>query len=135
PERSKLPAWTYPVLANGKLFLRDQEVLLCYDLRADRPQPADKSEPEKPEKPARTPDAIFVPSPHDVVDKMLELASVKKEDVVVDLGCGDGRIVVAAATKYGCQAIGYDIDQECVRLSFENVKKHGVEKLVRIENE
>jgi ribosomal protein L11 methylase PrmA len=64
---------------------------------------------------------------------MLELAGVKKNDVVVDLGCGDGRIVVAAAKKYGCKAVGYDLDKECVRLALERVKKEGVEKLVRIE--
>ena len=49
-------------------------------------------------KPTRSPDVIFVPTPQEVVDKMLELAEVKKEDVVYDLGCGDGRIVVTAGS-------------------------------------
>ena len=60
--------------------------------RPATPRPLEKLDPENPDKVPRLPDAIFVPSPQDVVEKMLELAKVKKEDVVVDLGCGDGRI-------------------------------------------
>ncbi len=82
---------------------------------------------------ARKPDVIFVPTPNDVVDKMLELANVKKADVVYDLGCGDGRIVIAAAKKFGCRAIGYDIDPKRIEESQENVKTSHVEKLVKIE--
>ena len=81
----------------------------------------------------RSPDVVFVPTPQDVVDKMLELVQVKKGDLVYDLGCGDGRIVVTAAKKYGCEAIGFDIDPERVKESLENVEKHQVEHLVRIE--
>jgi LEA14-like dessication related protein len=78
-------------------------------------------------------DVIFVPTPHDVVDKMLELAQVKKDDVVYDLGCGDGRIVVTAARRYGCRAVGFDIDPRRVEESLENVRKNNVEHLVKIE--
>ncbi len=81
----------------------------------------------------RTPDVIFVPTPQDVVDKMLELAEVKKDDLIYDLGCGDGRIVVTAAKRYGCRAIGYDIDPERIEESLENVEKNKVGNLVRIE--
>lgn len=81
----------------------------------------------------KEPDVIYVPTPQDVVDKMLELVDVKKGDLVYDLGCGDGRIVVTAAKKSGCHAVGYDIDPERLRESRENVKKNGVEALVRIE--
>jgi uncharacterized protein (TIGR03000 family) len=81
----------------------------------------------------RTPDVIFVPTPQAVVDRMLELAKVKKGDVVYDLGCGDGRIVVTAAKKYGCKAFGFDIDPDRVRESLENVKKNNVENLVTIK--
>ncbi len=63
----------------------------------------------------REPDVIFVPTPQEVVDKMLEMAKVTKDDIVYDLGCGDGRIVVTAAKKYGCTAYGYDIDPQGVR--------------------
>jgi precorrin-6B methylase 2 len=90
-----------------------------------------------PSAPARAadkePDVIFVPTPPEVVDKMLELAAVKKGDLVYDLGCGDGIIVVTAARKYGCRAVGFDIDPRRVKESQENVKRNGVEKLVRIE--
>ncbi len=78
-------------------------------------------------------DVIFVPTPQNVVDKMLELAKVKKEDLLYDLGCGDGRIVVTAAKKYGCKAIGYDIDPQRVVESLEYVEQNNVGHLVRIE--
>jgi tRNA G46 methylase TrmB len=81
----------------------------------------------------REPDVVFVPTPQDVVDKMLDMAKVTKKDLVYDLGCGDGRIVVTAAKKYGCKAIGYDIDPKRVRESLENVGKNDVGNLVTIE--
>jgi LEA14-like dessication related protein len=81
----------------------------------------------------RTPDVIFVPTPQEVVDKMLELAEVKKDDLLYDLGCGDGRIVVTAAKRYGCKAVGFDIDPQRVKESLENVEKNAVGNLVRIE--
>jgi len=84
-------------------------------------------------KPERKPDVIFVPTPHEVVEVMLRLADVKKDDFVMDLGCGDGRIVVAAAKKVGCKAAGYDIDPVRVKESLENVKTNKVEDLVTIE--
>jgi ribosomal protein L11 methylase PrmA len=83
----------------------------------------------------RTPDVIYVPTPQEVVDKMLELAQVKKDDVVYDLGCGDGRIVVTAAKKYGCKAVGFDIDPERIKESLENVKQSKVQDLVEIKKE
>jgi len=86
-------------------------------------------------KPSRKPDVIFVPTPQPVVDKMLELARVTKDDVVYDLGCGDGRIPVTAARKYGCRAFGYDINPRRVKESLENVAKNGVGDLVTIEQE
>jgi SAM-dependent methyltransferase len=84
-------------------------------------------------RPTREPDVIFVPTPHEVVDWMLHLAKVEENDVVYDLGCGDGRIVVAAARKYGCKAVGYDIDPERVMESIGNVRKNRVGHLVTIE--
>ncbi|HUU19258.1 MAG TPA: 50S ribosomal protein L11 methyltransferase [Sedimentisphaerales bacterium] len=78
-------------------------------------------------------DVIFIPTPQDVVDKMLELVEVKKDDLVYDLGCGDGRIPVTAAKRYGCKAVGYDLDPDRVRESMENVEKNEVGHLVGIE--
>jgi len=81
----------------------------------------------------REPDVVFVPTPQDVVDKMLEMAEVTKDDLLYDLGCGDGRIVVTAAKKYGCRAIGYDIDPNRVKESLANVEKNNIGHLVSIE--
>ena len=81
----------------------------------------------------REPDVVFVPTPQDVVDKMLELAEVTKDDLVYDLGCGDGRIVVTVAKRFGCTAIGYDIDPNRVKESLKNVAKNNVGHLVTIE--
>jgi SAM-dependent methyltransferase len=66
---------------------------------------------------------------------MLEMAEVKKNDLVYDLGCGDGRIVVTAAKKFGCRAVGYDISPKRVKESLENVRKNNVGDLVRIEQQ
>ncbi|MFC1605199.1 SAM-dependent methyltransferase, partial [Planctomycetota bacterium] len=86
-------------------------------------------------KASREPDILYVPTPQEVVDKMLELAEVKKDDLVYDLGCGDGRIVVTAAQKYGCRGVGYDIDPKRIKDSLKNVEKNNVGHLVRIEQE
>ena len=67
----------------------------------------------------------YVPTPQEVVDRMLELAQVKKGDVVYDLGSGDGRIVVTAAKKYGVKAMGFEIDPQRIKESHENIKKAG----------
>ena len=80
----------------------------------------------------RSPDVVYVGTAYDIVSKMLHMAQPKKGDVVYDLGCGDARILVLAAQKYGCRGFGYDIDPERVRASRANVKKNGVEKLVKI---
>jgi SAM-dependent methyltransferase len=83
----------------------------------------------------KRPDVVYVPTPQEVVDRMLELVDVKKGDVVYDLGCGDGRIVVTAAKKYGCKATGFDVDAERIKESRDNVKKNGVGDLVEIKQE
>ncbi len=82
---------------------------------------------------AQVPDVVYVPTPQPVVDKMLALAKVRKDDVVYDLGCGDGRIVVTAAKRYGARAVGFDIDPTRVAEARANVKGHGLEHLVTIE--
>jgi SAM-dependent methyltransferase len=83
-------------------------------------------------RPDRGPDVRWVPTPQDAVDKMVEMAQLKKTDKVFDLGCGDGRIVVTAARKHGVRAIGVDIDPERVADSKENVRNNNVEDLVTI---
>jgi precorrin-6B methylase 2 len=80
----------------------------------------------------RGPDVIFVPTPNDVVSAMLRLAGVSKKDTVYDLGCGDGRIVITAAQKYGARGVGIDIDPERVKEATENTRKAGVADRVKI---
>ncbi len=82
--------------------------------------------------PLRGPDVIFVPTPNDVVDMMLKMAGVSKKDTVYDLGCGDGRIVITAAQKYGARGIGIDIDPDRVAEATENTHKAGVADRVKI---
>jgi predicted RNA methylase len=74
------------------------------------------------QKPLRTPDVIFVPTPEEVVDAMLKVAKVTKNDVVYDLGSGDGRIPVMAAQKYGARAVGIDIDPDRIREANDRLK-------------
>ena len=80
----------------------------------------------------RGPDVIFVPTPGEVVDTMLRMAAVTKKDTVYDLGCGDGRIVITAAQRYGARGVGIDIDPDRVSEATENVRKAGVADRVRI---
>ena len=75
-------------------------------------------------------DVPFVPTPYEVVDEMLRLAELKKGDILYDLGCGDGRIVIEAAKRAGIRAVGIDIDPERIEESEANARKAGVEKLV-----
>jgi SAM-dependent methyltransferase len=78
-------------------------------------------------------DVPYVPTTPEAVEAMLKLADVKETDVVYDLGCGDGRIVIAAAKKFGAHAVGIDIDPVRINEAKENAKKAGVENLVRFE--
>jgi SAM-dependent methyltransferase len=85
------------------------------------------------DKQPRQPDVIYVPTPYEVVDKMFEMADVRKGEVVYDLGCGDGRIPVMAAKKFGVRAYGWDIDPTRVKEALENVDKGNVKNLVTIK--
>lgn len=78
----------------------------------------------------RTPDVEYVPSPPDVVIEMLNVAGVTKDDVVYDLGCGDGRFVITAAQTFGARGVGIDIDPVRIRESNENARKAGVAERV-----
>lgn len=77
----------------------------------------------------------YWPTPQEIVDKMLDMAKVTKNDVVFDLGCGDGRIVVAAAKKHGARAVGVDIDPKLLQQARANVKAAKVEDLATIRDE
>ncbi len=78
------------------------------------------------QQPVRPPDVIFVPSSDAVVNAMLRLAAVGRDDVVYDLGCGDGKIVIAAARQYGARGVGIDIDPERIREANANARQAGV---------
>jgi len=80
----------------------------------------------------QTPDVVYVGTPYDIVSEMLHMAQVKKDDLVVDLGCGDARMLVLAAQKYGTRGIGYEIDPVMVRESRKNAEKNNVADLVQI---
>ena len=83
--------------------------------------------------PKHAPDVPYVPTTEAAVKAMLKLADVKSSDIVYDLGCGDGRIVIAAAKEYGAHGVGIDINPERIAEAKANAKKAGVENLVRFE--
>jgi SAM-dependent methyltransferase len=83
----------------------------------------------------RRPDVRWEPSPDEAVTAMLELAGAGEEDVVYDLGCGDGRIVIAAARDFGARAVGIDIDPRRIADSKENARKAGVTGRVAFREE
>jgi tRNA G37 N-methylase Trm5 len=84
---------------------------------------------------AQQPDVVFVPTPQEVVDRMLEMAKVGKGDVLYDLGSGDGRIPVTAAKRFGIRAVGIDIDPQRIAEANENARKNGVANLVQFKRE
>ena len=75
--------------------------------------------------------APFVPSPYDVVQRMLTLAEVTRDDVVYDIGCGDGRIVITAAQRFGARGVGIDIDPQRIAEANANAERAGVQHLVK----
>lgn len=83
-------------------------------------------------KPAEVPlDVPYVPTPTEVVDRMLKMAKVNKEDLLYDLGSGDGRIIITAAKEYGARGIGYDLNPQRIKESNENAQRAGVTDRVR----
>ena len=85
------------------------------------------------DQPRHPPDVPYVPTTPEAVQAMLKLADVLNTDVVYDLGCGDGRIVIAAAKNFGAHAVGIDIDPKRIAEAKENAKQAGVQRLVRFE--
>jgi precorrin-6B methylase 2 len=76
---------------------------------------------------------MWVPTHFKVVDTMLRMTSLTKNDVLYDLGCGDGRIIVEAARQYGCRAIGFERDAFLIKRALERIRKHKVEHLVSVK--
>jgi len=79
-------------------------------------------------------DVIYVPTPPEVVEAMLKVARVTKDDIVYDLGSGDGRIPITAAREYGARGVGIDIDPQRIREAEANLKEAGVGDRVRFLN-
>jgi precorrin-6B methylase 2 len=111
-------------------------LLLALSAGAQTPaQRAPQAPAAKPQKELRAPDVIFVPTPHEVVDAMLKVAKVGKDDVLYDLGSGDGRIPITAAQKYGiARGIGIDINPQRIKEANENLRKARVGERVRFVN-
>jgi ribosomal protein L11 methylase PrmA len=82
--------------------------------------------------PSRRPDVIFVPTPQPVVEAMLQVANVTRNDMVYDLGCGDGRIPITAARKYGAHGVCFDIDPDRIKDATANVASNNVGNLVKV---
>lgn len=82
--------------------------------------------------PRRRPDVGFYPTVDDVVEKMLDLAKVTARDHVCDLGCGDGRFILKAASKYGCRATGYDLDPKLVAQAQQAIRERKLETRARV---
>ena len=124
-------AYSSPTFANGRLYLANRGILAAIGSGQSEPLPTENAVVDK--KPR--PDAPFVSTPQNVVEEMLRLATVTKEDVVFDLGSGDGRIVISAAKRYGCRAVGYEVDSELVAVSKRDILKQGLQSLATIREQ
>lgn len=85
------------------------------------------------ERPSRMPDCVYVGTPYDVATKMVDMAGLKRGERVADPGCGDGRVLIAAARRYGCQGTGYELDPRLAAEARQIAKKRGVSELVDIQ--
>lgn len=98
--------------------------------------PASAGQQRAAQAPLRSPDIHYVPTPTDVVAAMLKVANVGKNDVVYDLGSGDGRIVISAVKDFGAaRGVGIDIDPQRIKEANENAKAAGVTDRVRFLNQ
>jgi cyclopropane fatty-acyl-phospholipid synthase-like methyltransferase len=85
--------------------------------------------------PSRTPDCVYVGTPQDVVYRMIELAEIRKGDLVCDPGCGDGRLLIAAARRHECRGIGYELDPKLAEEARQIARQRGVAHAVRFEEQ
>lgn len=83
--------------------------------------------------PSSRPDIAYIPTPYDAVDAMLELAQVSANDVLYDLGCGDGRLLIRAAQRWGTRGVGIDIDPNCIQQTQQNAHIAGVAHLIALQ--
>ena len=97
--------------------------------------PTVQAQDAAPQSESRRPDVIYVPTPTKVVSEMLKMADVSKDDVVYDLGCGDGRIVIAAARDHGARGVGIDIDPKRIAEAKTNAADAGVDGRVEFREE
>ena len=150
PDHQNSLGTTRPVVTAGRHYVREDDQLFCFDVRDNvpdqkveprtiqlelpRPAPSAANIEASEGARARTLRSVYVPTPQDIVEKMLELAAIKKSDIVYDLGSGDGRIVIAAAAKYGCHAVGYELDKELVESSRARIKEANLAELATIEH-
>ena len=111
--------------------MRLRALVLFFAVMTAMAAPASAQQPA----PLRSPDVIFVPTPQEVVDAMLKLAKVGPNDVVYDLGSGDGRIPITAAKTYGARGVGIDIDPQRIREATENLKTSGMGDKVKFLNQ
>lgn len=129
-----------------KLMIIPAALLLggaAYWMTQDRPQPAAHPgashasgvQDAAVAAPERTPDVVYVPTPPQVVDAMLEMAQVRDGDVLYDLGSGDGRIPIAAARKFRVRAVGIDIDPQRIKEARANARAAGVTDEVTFRQE
>lgn len=82
---------------------------------------------------APRPDIAYIPTPYDAVEAMLTLAQVGPDDVLYDLGCGDGRLLIEAARRWGTRGVGIDIDPACLQLAQQRVQAAGVDHLITLQ--
>ena len=139
--------YTSPIFANDTLYIATQDTLYAISSEATKDE-AELHADARARRSATTaalnkiakggkaliPKAAFVPTPQDVVDKMLELANVQADETVCDLGSGDGRIPITAAKKYAAKGIGYELDRKLVAESEEKAVAEGVADRVRFKN-
>ncbi len=134
---NRVARWTMAAaLAAAALMQTQSGALLAGALIEPMSQAAAQTPPLPPPpasmQPARRPDVIYVPTNEEVVRGMLKLAGVTKDDIVYDLGCGDGRIPVIAARDFGARGVGIDIDPQRIAEANANVKQAGVGNRVQI---
>lgn len=141
PEIPDAMGVTLPVVSQGKLFVRRDEQLFCFDVSREAvgldsvpvvvkhdPPDLDTDGVEQ-----QLPIPIYVPTPQDVVEKMLQQANLQPGKRLVDLGSGDGRIVITAAKIYRAHAIGFEIDQSLVDESQAKIVQAGLSQLASIK--